>query len=295
MAKSNSAKVVLLAGGQGLRMREETESRPKPMVEVAGQPIMVHIMRQYASYGFKDFVICLGYRGDFIKKYFLDFHFLASDFSVNLGSAGGATFHGDIEEADWSVTLADTGLSSETGSRFKQIQKYVKNADLVMLTYGDGLANVDIAKLVEFHQSHGKIGTVTGVLPPSPFGEMKLSGNAVEVFQEKPNHDDKFINGGFFVFDQRIFNYVSDAPNCSLERDCLKNVAADGELMMFRHDGFWQCLDTQRDLVQFQKLLASGKAPWLTERALLTPGQAPQPATMFQNQPISFAPPGTST
>ncbi|HIA50817.1 MAG TPA: glucose-1-phosphate cytidylyltransferase [Candidatus Melainabacteria bacterium] len=286
-----SAKVVILAGGQGLRMREETETRPKPMVEVGGQPIMMHIMRQYASYGFKDFVICLGYRGDVIKKYFLDFHFLTSDFTVNLGSAGGATFHGDIEEADWSVTLADTGLMSETGSRFKQIQKYVNGADLIMLTYGDGLANVDIGRLVEFHRSHGKIGTVTGVLPPSPFGEMKLAGNVVEVFQEKPNHDDKFINGGFFVFDQRIFDYVSDATDCSLERDCLKNVAKDGELMMFRHEGFWQCLDTQRDLVQFQKLLSTGKAPWLKERGTQTQAQAPVPATMFKNQPINFAPP----
>ena len=291
--KQASAKVVILAGGQGLRMREETETRPKPMVEVAGQPIMMHIMRQYASYGFKDFVICLGYRGDVIKKYFLDFHFLTSDFTVKLGSTGGVTFHGDIEERDWNVTLADTGLSSETGSRFKQIQKYVRGADLVMLTYGDGLANVDIAKLVEFHRAHGKIGTVTGVLPPSPFGEMKTSGNVIEVFQEKPNNADKFINGGFFVFDQRIFDYVSDAPNCSLERDCLKNVAADGQLMLFRHDGFWQCLDTQRDLVQFQKLLASGKAPWLAERNSHTP--QPVPASTFQNQPLSFAPPGSTT
>ncbi len=235
----------------------------------------MHIMRQYASYGFKDFVICLGYRGDVIKKYFLDFHFLTSDFTVNLGSAGGATFHGDIEEADWSVTLADTGLSSETGSRFKQIQKYVKGADLIMLTYGDGLANVDIAKLVDFHRSHGKIGTVTGVLPPSPFGEMKLAGNTVEVFAEKPNHEDKFINGGFFVFDQRIFDYVSDATNCSLERDCLKNVASDGELMMIVMTVSGSAWILSAISVQFQNLLSTGKAPWLSERSRANASASP--------------------
>lgn len=285
----NSAKVVILAGGQGLRMREETETRPKPMVEVAGRPILLHIMRQYASYGFNDFVICLGYRADVIKKYFLDFHYLSNDFTIKVGPEANTTLHGEIEEAGWTITLSDTGLSSETGSRFKQIQKYVKGADLVMLTYGDGLADVDIGKLVEFHKSHGRIATVTGVLAPSPFGEMKLSGDAVSIFQEKPNNAEKFVNGGFFVFDQRIFDYVSDAYDCSLERDCLKNVAADGQMMMYHHDGFWQCLDTQRDLVQLQKLLECGKASWLLNQSHSV-SQKRGISPSVNEMPLNFAP-----
>lgn len=285
------AKVVILAGGQGLRMREETETRPKPMVEVGGKPLLWHIMTQYAGHGFRDFVVCLGYRGDIIKRYFLDYHFLTSDFTINLGSSEEASFHGQLEE-DWSVTLAETGLSSETGSRFKQVQKYVKDCDLIMLTYGDGLANVDIQRLVKFHRSHGLIGTVTGVVPPSPFGELKLKDSLVQVFAEKPKHADGFVNGGFFVFDQRIFDYVSDAPNCSLERDCLKNVAHDGQLMMYRHEGFWQCLDTQRDLVQFQQLLSCGQTPWLSLPE--APAKRAQAAD-GNGQPLDFAPPGTTS
>ncbi|MCC6981461.1 MAG: glucose-1-phosphate cytidylyltransferase [Candidatus Melainabacteria bacterium] len=285
----NSTKVVILAGGQGLRMREETETRPKPMVEVAGRPILLHIMRQYASYGFNDFVICLGYKADVIKKYFLDFHYLSNDFTIKVGAEAQIALHGEIEEAGWTITLSDTGLNSETGSRFKQIQKYVKDADLVMLTYGDGLADVNIGKLVEFHKSHGRIATVTGVLTPSPFGEMKLSGESVSQFQEKPNNAEKFINGGFFVFDQRIFSYVSDAYECSLERDCLKNVAADGQMMMYRHDGFWRCLDTQRDLVQLQKLLASGSVSWLLNQGQ-SASQKPGFAQAPQQTALNFAP-----
>lgn len=289
------AKVVILAGGQGLRMREETEVRPKPMVEVGGKPLLWHIMRQYAGHGFADFVICLGYRGDIIKRYFLDFHFLTSDFTIKLGSGEEAKFHGSIDESDWSVTLAETGLNSETGSRFKQIQKYVRDSDLIMLTYGDGLANVDIQRLVKFHQSHGLVGTVTGVVPPSPFGELKLKDQLVEVFAEKPKHAEGFVNGGFFVFDQRIFDYVLDAPNCSLERDCLKHVAQDGQLMMYRHDGFWQCLDTQRDLVQFQQLWSMGQTPWMSfpELPPREPG-SPRTSAAAENS-LNFAPPASSS
>jgi len=247
-----------------MRLREETEYRPKPMVEVGGRPLIWHIMKHYAQRGFKDFVVCLGYKGEVIKSYFLNFDYLAGDFTITLGFRESVTLHDQRDEYGWTVTLANTGLNNETGSRIKQVEKYAKDCDLIMLTYGDGVSDVDLGKLVEFHRSHGKIGTVTGVSPPSRFGELLVDGAQVTVFSEKPQVSSGAINGGFFVFDRRLFQYVSADPACSFEREPLQKMAADGELMVYHHKGFWQCVDTLRDLVQLNQLWASGKSPWIS-------------------------------
>lgn len=256
-------KVVLLAGGQGMRLREETEYRPKPMVEVGGKPLIWHIMQHYAGYDFKDFVVCLGYKGESIKSYFLNFDFLNSDFTLTLGERDRITCHDPREENGWTVTLANTGLPNETGSRLKQIEKYLKDADLIMMTYGDGLSDVNLKQLLEFHQQHGKIATITGVSPPSRFGELMVKDKQVEVFSEKPQVSQGFINGGFFVLDQRVFKYLSTDPSCSFEKEPLQMLAADGQLMMFEHTGFWSCVDTRRDLMALNQLWETGNTPWI--------------------------------
>jgi glucose-1-phosphate cytidylyltransferase len=260
-----NTKVIILAGGQGMRLREETEYRPKPMVEVGGKPLLWHIMRQYAYHGFQEFVICLGYKAEVIKSYFLNFDFLSSDFTIRLGGRESIVCHDVGAEHGWQVTLAQTGPNCETGSRIKQVQKYVSDCDLIMLTYGDGLANVDIGRLVEFHKSHGKISTVTGVSPPSRIGELITEGDVVAEFSEKPQVSQGCINGGFFVLDQRVFDYLSEDPALSFERDPLRRLAEERQLMIYQHTGFWQCVDTMRDLVQLNQLHASGKMPWLSE------------------------------
>lgn len=259
-----NTKVIILAGGQGMRLREETEYRPKPMVEVGGKPLLWHIMKQYAHYGFQDFVICLGYKGEVIKSYFINFDYLSSDFTISLGSRDSIICHEIGVEKGWTVTLAQTGQTDETGSRIRQVKKYVKDCELIMLTYGDGLADVDIGKLVAFHKAHGKIATVTGVSPPSRFGELITDNDLVEVFSEKPQVSQGCINGGFFVFDQRIFNYLSSEPSCSFEREPLRRLADERQLMMYHHTGFWQCVDTMRDLVQLNQIYAAGHMPWMT-------------------------------
>jgi glucose-1-phosphate cytidylyltransferase len=257
-----NTKVIILAGGQGMRLREETEYKPKPMVEVGGKPLLWHIMKQYAFYGFDDFVICLGYKGPHIKSYFLNFDFLMSDFTIQLGQRESIVCHDRGAETGWKVTLADTGLLAETGCRLKSVEKYVQDCDLIMMTYGDGLANVDMNELVKFHKSHGRIATVTGVSPPSRFGELLVRDNLVETFSEKPQVAEGKINGGFFVFDRRVFNYVEKSPSCSFEREPLQRLAAEGQLMMYAHKGFWHCVDTMRDLVQLNQMWDKGQAPW---------------------------------
>jgi glucose-1-phosphate cytidylyltransferase len=260
----DNVKVIILAGGQGMRLREETEYRPKPMVEVGGKPLLWHIMKQYAHYGFHDFVVCLGYKGEIIKGYFVNFDYLSSDFTIRLGVRESTTYHDIGDEKGWTVTLAQTGLNSETGSRIYQVQKYVRDCDLIMLTYGDGLADVNIRELIEFHKSHGKMVTVTGVSPPSRFGELIVDGDCVEVFSEKPQVSQSFINGGFFVFDRRLFDYLDDDPRCSFEREPLRRLAEEKQLMMYNHSGFWHCVDTMRDLVQLNQIFDSGQMPWLS-------------------------------
>lgn len=239
-------KVVILCGGRGTRLREETEVRPKPMVEIGGCPILWHIMKIYAHYGFTNFVLCLGYKGAMIKAYFLNYGAMHNDFTIRLGSSSRLHFHSNHLEERWTVTLADTGLNSMTGARIKRIEKYI-DSDEFMVTYGDGVANINIQQLVNFHHQHGKIGTVTGVRPPSRFGELLTRGNSVVEFSEKPLVSQGFINGGFFVFHRRFFDYLSADDNCYLEREPLERLAKDGELMMYTHTGYWQCMDTYRD------------------------------------------------
>jgi len=239
-------KVVILCGGMGTRLREETEYRPKPLVEIGGKPILWHIMKIYAYYGFKDFVLCLGYKGKMIKDYFLNYEIMNSDFTLKLES-NDINFHNTYKEKDWVITFAETGKSAMTGARIKRIEKYI-DTELFMLTYGDGVADINIKKLLEFHKSHGKIGTITGVNPSSRFGELVISGNQVKEFSEKPQVKNGFINGGFFIFDKRVFNYLEDNDDCTFEKKPLENLASDGELIIYRHKGFWQCMDTYRDL-----------------------------------------------
>lgn len=256
----NKSKVIILCGGMGTRLREETEYKPKPLVEIGGKPILWHIMKIYANYGFKDFVLCLGYKGNMIKEYFLDYEMLNSDFTIELASKK-IQIHNSISEHDWQVTLANTGESAMTGARIKKVEKYV-DSDIFMLTYGDGVANIDISKLIDFHKSHGKIGTVTGVNPASKFGELSIKGENVLQFSEKPQMNEGFINGGFFVFNKEFFKYLNKNDDCVLEKGPLENLAKDGELMIYKHTDFWHCMDTYRDSLLLNELWASKNPPW---------------------------------
>jgi glucose-1-phosphate cytidylyltransferase len=231
------------------------------MIEVAGRPILWHIMSFYAGHGFKRFVLCLGYKADVIKRYFLDYAALESDFTVDLSKPGKLDYHGG-SRADWQVTCVDTGLEAMTGARLKRVAPFLGKGNF-LLTYGDGLSDVDVPKSVEFHKSHGKVATVTGVRPQSRFGELITSGQQVQRFSEKPNVEQGYINGGFFVFDTRMLDYVTDDDSCILERAPLEKVAADGQLMIYPHHGFWQCMDTLRDLQRLEEEWNGGNAPWV--------------------------------
>jgi len=263
-----SVKVVLLCGGQGTRMREETEFRPKPMVEVGGRPLLWHIMKGYAHHGFSDFILCLGYRGQMIKRYFLDYQLLNSDVTFDLES-GLVDYTGPRGDA-WRVTCADTGDRSMTGARVKRIEPYLGDSDLVLVTYGDGLADIDLADLVEFHRSHGRMATVTGVHAPARFGQLVADGRWVRQFAEKPT-DTGWINGGFFVFDRRFFERLSPDPDCVLEHEPLERLACDGELAVYHHEGYWQCADTLRDVELLRGLWDAGQAPWRTWDSRIDP------------------------
>ena len=255
-------KVVILCGGKGTRLREETEFRPKPMVQIGNRPLLWHIMKIYSSYGFKDFIICLGYKGDMIKKYFLNYEMMNNDFTIQLDNRDKIQIHDYHNETDWQVTLADTGSESQTGTRVKKIEKYIDD-DSFMLTYGDGLGNINIKDLVNFHNSHEKIGTMTGVHPSSRFGEFSVKNYQILKFHEKPQTTSDLINGGFFVFDTTFFDYLTNDDTCILEREPLEKMAADGELMLYPHDGFWQCVDTYRELEIMNNLWNSKiRPPW---------------------------------
>ena len=258
-----SIPIIILCGGRGTRLKEETEFRPKPLVKIGQHPILWHIMKIYAHYGFKDFVLCLGYKGEMIKEYFLNYEAMNNDFSIQLGQHHEIVFHSKHLESDWNITLADTGETTRTGGRIKKIEKYINN-ELFMLTYGDGVSNVDITKLLEFHKSHGKVATVTGVHPSSRFGELTTEDKKVQKFNEKPQTKEGFINGGFFVFDKRFFDYLEENDNCYLERGPLESLARKGELMVFEHKGFWQCIDTYRELERLNNIWDKGNAPWKT-------------------------------
>ena len=254
-------KVVILCGGLGTRLREETEFRPKPMVEIGGKPILWHIMKIYFHYGIKDFVLSLGYKGEMIKEYFYNYEILSNDFTIELGNKKNIEIHSNNAEKDWRITLADTGDKALKGARLKRVQQYVDD-DTFMLTYGDGVANVDINALLSFHSKHGKLATVTGINPASRFGELKIKGDQVESFSEKPRDGDGLINGGFFVFNRSIFDYLSENENCDLEIGPLEKIADEGQLMVYKHRGSWACMDTIRDMEYLNKLWVEGKAEW---------------------------------
>jgi glucose-1-phosphate cytidylyltransferase len=259
--QSKPLKVVILAGGLGTRLREETEYRPKPMVQIGTKPILWHIMKIYDHYGFHDFVVCLGYKGSMIKDYFLNYEIMNSDFTVNLGNRHTILLHNDHTERTWNVTLAETGEKAQTGARVKKIEKYI-NGGTFMLTYGDAVADIDIGKLLAFHQSHGKIGTVTGVHPASRFGELCTDSRRVKQFSEKPQTLQGFVSGGFFVFNREFFSYLDDQDTCILEKEPIERLAADNELMMYPHEGFWQCCDTFRELELLNNLWVQPSPPW---------------------------------
>ncbi len=258
-------KAVILCGGQGTRLQEATGGlKPKPMVEIGGQPILWHIMKGYAHHGVHDFVLCLGHLGNVIKHYFLHYEAFNTDVTVKLGSRGVVEYHRPPTEGDWSVTLADTGLESMTGARLARVRRYVDGGTF-FLTYGDGLSDIDLGALLRFHRAHGKIATVTGVIPHGRFGQLGTAGNEVVRFDEKPRGDGQGrINGGFFVFEPGIFDYVTADPACVLERESLERLVSDRQLMMYSYDGFWQCMDTYRDLVLLQQLWDGGAPPWRT-------------------------------
>jgi glucose-1-phosphate cytidylyltransferase len=253
-------KVVILCGGQGTRLREETEFRPKPLVDVGGRPILWHIMKTYAHYGFRDFVLCLGYRGNMIKEYFLNYEAMNNDFTVCLGRSNQIQYHNGHGEQGLNVTLADTGADTMTGGRIKRIEKYIDD-DLFMLTYGDGVCDVDIRRVLDYHLQHRKTATVTSVRPVSRFGTMDIGEDGgVHTFAEKPPSDG-WINAGYFVFDKRLFEYL-DGDQCILERAPLERLAADGQLAAFRHDGFFFAMDTYREYSVLNEMWAQGRAPW---------------------------------
>jgi glucose-1-phosphate cytidylyltransferase len=251
-------KCVILAGGLGTRLAEETEVRPKPMVEIGGRPILWHIMKHFAHYDVRDFYVALGYKGEVIKQYFLDYYALSNDLSIDLRSGRVEPRVRQTEE--WVVNLVDTGDATMTGGRVKRIQPLVDDATF-MVTYGDGVSDIDIGALLEFHRSAGCIATVTAVRPPARFGGLYFDGDRVTGFTEKPQAGEGWINGGFLVFEPEVFDYL-DGDGASLESDALGALAADGELAAYRHPGFWQCMDTLRDKRQLESEWSSGRAPW---------------------------------
>jgi glucose-1-phosphate cytidylyltransferase len=251
---------VILCGGLGTRLREETEFRPKPMVEVGGRPILWHIMKTYAHHGFLEFVLCLGYRGNSIKEYFLNYEAMSNDFSIRLGDKSYIQYHGAHGEQQFYVTLADTGIDSMTGGRIKKIRRYI-DGDTFLMTYGDGLSNVNVGDVVKFHKSHGRIATVTTVAPISRFGMIDLAENdRVSSFNEKPKTDG-WMNAGYFVLNSQVFDYLG-ADDCIFEREPLERLARDGQLMAYRHDGFFYAMDTFREYQHLNELWNRGAAPW---------------------------------
>ena len=252
-------RVVILAGGLGTRLAEETTVRPKPMVEIGGYPILWHIMNIYAHHELKRFVLALGYKGEVVKDYFLRYHPNNSDVTVNL-CTGAVEYH-KRPTKDWQVRMVDTGHDTMTGGRLLRLEPQLRGEGTFMATYGDGVADVNILDLLDFHKSHGKIATLTTVRPPARFGTMVFDGDRVAEFKEKPQTAEGWINGGFFVFEPEVFYYLRDDQTV-LEAEPLERLAADGELMAYRHEGFWQCMDTVRDKNRLQSLWESGEAPW---------------------------------
>jgi glucose-1-phosphate cytidylyltransferase len=252
-------KVAILAGGLGSRIQEETEVKPKPMVEIGGRPILWHIMKIYAHQGFRDFVVALGYKGDYVKRYMVDYAALEGDLTIGLRE-GRVEAHGTGERDDWNVALVDTGQTTNKGGRIKRLAPYL-GSDTFMLTWGDGVADIDLRKLLEFHRAHGKLATLTAVRPPARFGHIELDGDVVAEFSEKPQAREGWINGAFFVLEREVLDYI-DGDDTEWEKEPLERLAADGQLMAYRHDGFWQCMDTLRERKLLEQLWDAGEAPW---------------------------------
>ena len=252
-------KTIILAGGFGTRLSEYTELVPKPMVEIGHKPILWHIMRLYSHFGHKDFCIALGYKAEIIKKYFSDYHLNNVDFSIDLSSGETETLNQFSE--NWNINLIDTGLNTMTGGRLKRLKEYIDPNQPFLMTYGDGVSNVDINKLIEFHKSHQKLVTVTAVRPPARFGELDITNGKVNSFIEKPQLDQGWINGGFFVIEPKFLEYI-EGDEIMFEREPLEKATEEGELMAFEHEGFWQCMDTKRDHQFLEKLWSNDKAPW---------------------------------
>ena len=258
----SSVPVFVLCGGLGTRLREETELRPKPMVPIGSRPILWHIMRSYARHGFRKFVLCLGYKAEVVKSYFLNYASMNSDFTVEL-KTNNVTVHSIDHDQDWQVTLADTGELTMTGARVaRAAARYLGDAPHFAVTYGDGLTDAALSDEYAFHLTQKRVGTVLGVNPPSRFGELRVDGEKVEEFSEKPDFADSWINGGYFFFHREFLSYLEAEESCVLERAPLVRLARDGQLSIYRHRGFWACMDTQRDREQLDKLWAAGEAPW---------------------------------
>ena len=253
--------VVILCGGKGSRLSEETALKPKPMIEIGDKPMLWHIMKIYAHYGYKRFILALGYQGEYIKRYFYDYRLISADFTLPMDSHKSPQIHTTPEDNDWKITFVDTGLDTLKGGRIKRLEQYIIS-DNFLLTYGDGVANIDIDKLCEFHHSHGKIGTVTAVRPPSRFGELVLSGDEVIKFEEKPQLGTGIINGGFFVFKRDFLEYLTPDENCDFEFGALQKLAQDGQLKAYHHLGFWQCMDNVRDRDYLNQLCKDNKRYW---------------------------------
>ena len=252
-------KVIILAGGFGSRLSEYTEAIPKPMVKIGNKPILFHLMKYYYKFGFKDFIIALGYKSEIIKDYFLNYSALNSSFTINLEN-NDIEIHDNVK-LDWKVTLVDTGLNTMTGGRLLRLKDHVGKKDF-MLTYGDGLSNIDLSKLIEFHNENRKIVTVSAVRPVARFGELNIEAGSVKSFQEKPQISDGWINGGFFVMNPKILNYI-DNDSTILEKEPLEKMVSMNELSAYKHSGFWQCMDTKRDKDRLEEIYNSGSVPWL--------------------------------
>jgi glucose-1-phosphate cytidylyltransferase len=255
-------KVVILCGGLGTRLREETEFRPKPMVPIGNRPILWHIMKFYAHYGFKEFVLCLGYKAEVIKEYFFNYQRHSSDVTLRLGPTPQITYHNQHPEEDWQVTLLDTGLTTQTGGRVRRALAHIPDNEF-LLTYGDGVCDVDVPALIKFHRAQkGALATLTAVRPSGRFGELTLNdGHTVASFREKPDNDTGYVNGGFFVVNKKVGDYLAGDASI-FEFDALPKLAAEGKLQAYRHDDFWQCMDNPREMELLNKLWNDGKAPW---------------------------------
>lgn len=254
-------KTVILAGGYGTRIRDVTQDIPKPMIPVGHHPILWHIMKGYTHYNIKDFIICLGYKSEDIKNYFINYKIHQNDLTLDLKTQN-ITYHGENALEDWHITFAQTGLHAGTGGRIRRIRNYIGNDDTFMLTYGDGVGDIDIRALLDFHKSHGKVMTVTGVHPPGRFGDMELDGDRVTAFNEKPQTHEGHISAGYFVCNTKFFDYLSDDPAHMFENEPLRNIVQDEELMVYRHNGFWMPMDTSRDYNYLNDLWKRGNAPW---------------------------------